>query len=172
MDVSDEHKEDQEYFAAIRQELEGGGYEALMYDLQHEDIEAFNPRVIPVTSAGLDMKLKSASGVIRWLYEMLKGGYKLETRHRLEVPIEIPVTGGELVKDVVYENYLAFCGHIDHTRPDTRSQFWKILKQANLGLSDVRASKGDRPRSVAFPLLAEARAAFERLVKQPVDWDE
>ena len=40
-------KEDFDYFGKIRQQLENGGYEALMHDLLHEDLTGFDPKVMP-----------------------------------------------------------------------------------------------------------------------------
>ena len=48
--VAERYKEDHEYFAAIQEELNAGGYEALLYDLLHEDLIGFNPRKLPSCS--------------------------------------------------------------------------------------------------------------------------
>jgi hypothetical protein len=46
--------------------------EALMYDLENENLKGFHPRVKPRSRHGFDMKLRSADSVIRWLYECLQ----------------------------------------------------------------------------------------------------
>ena len=74
LDVSDARKEDLTYFHAIREQLENGGYEALMHDLLYEDLTGFDPRVMPDNFAGFDMKLESATSIDRFIHASLKEG--------------------------------------------------------------------------------------------------
>lgn len=48
--VSEQHKEDRQYFKALQEELDNGGYEALLYDLLNEDLTGFEPRQLPSTN--------------------------------------------------------------------------------------------------------------------------
>lgn len=61
--VSEKHKEDHEYFASIQQQLNTGGYEALLYDLLNEDLTGFNPRQFPNNNEAFDIKMRSASTI-------------------------------------------------------------------------------------------------------------
>jgi len=72
LDVSDAHKEDTNYFAAIAAELDNGGLAALMKFLRDRDLSTFSVRAMPTTGFGFDMKLKSASSVYQWWYEKLR----------------------------------------------------------------------------------------------------
>jgi hypothetical protein len=48
-----------DYFKAIVDQMEHGGREAMLYDLQHADLSNFNPRQIPMTDALQDQKFRS-----------------------------------------------------------------------------------------------------------------
>jgi hypothetical protein len=63
LDISSEKKEDVEYFNAFYHQLDHGGHEALMYDLMHEDLNGFDPKIMPENYLGFDMKLQSASSI-------------------------------------------------------------------------------------------------------------
>lgn len=75
LDVSDRHKEDHDYFAAIHQQMKSGGLEALMSELRNVDITDYSPRAMPEsTGAGFDMKLRTMDSIMQWLYEVLDNG--------------------------------------------------------------------------------------------------
>jgi hypothetical protein len=170
LDVSDAQKENQEYFGPIHEELGNGGYAALLHDLQNEDLAGFNPRKMPITGAGLDMKLKSANVTVRWLYELLDAGYDLKVGKFSHLTIQI--AGESLEKDDVFEAYAHAGGD------ESRSQFFKILKQVIPEAQDVRKAanggSGTRTRQIVFPPLQVARESIERYFKQPgmIPWSE
>jgi hypothetical protein len=56
LDVSDAHRGDKPYFKAIEDQLDAGGYEALLWTLLHRDLKNFSPRTAPRTS-GLDYQI-------------------------------------------------------------------------------------------------------------------
>ncbi len=175
LDISAQHRKDEEYFRAIHEELKGGGLEALMHDLKSENLEGFNSRVIPVTGAGLDMKLKSASTPIAWLFEFLDDTYKSNCGYA-NTRIDIPAEGGSIEKNDLYDDYMAFCSH-QRTRPDVASQFFKSIKTAIPSLKDSRGkAEGGlgRPRMAVLPPLSVARREFETYLQQPgeIAWCE
>src|SRR5262249_9763877 len=57
LDVGENHLGDKPYFAAIAQELNGGGREALLYHLLHFDLTKVELRSVPKTEALLEQKL-------------------------------------------------------------------------------------------------------------------
>ncbi len=63
--VSDERCSDFEYFGAIAKELASGGYQAMLYELQHMDLTGFEIRAMPKTKALLEQKLQSPRPDIR-----------------------------------------------------------------------------------------------------------
>ena len=66
---------DQAYFASIRKELAKGGYEAMLHDLLHHDLTGFNVRQFPKTPALFEQRVRSLTGVVAWMYEMLSLGH-------------------------------------------------------------------------------------------------
>jgi Family of unknown function (DUF5906) len=73
--VSDAQQEKHEYFAAIADELNNGGYAALMYFLQQRDISKFNYRYAPITTTLIEQKNQTSRGIERYLRERLIAGY-------------------------------------------------------------------------------------------------
>ena len=43
-----------------------------MYDLLHEDLSGFDPKIMPENFAGFDMKMEGASSMDRFIYTSLK----------------------------------------------------------------------------------------------------
>lgn len=189
LDVSDARKEDHAYFAAIAQELESGGYEALMHDLMHESLEGFNPRQVPATGASFDLKLRSADLVTQWLYELLNAGYHdfasyppprvfggalVDAPKSTEVE-KVNSSGVTVETERLHDSYLSWCSVGRQARPETRPQFIKRLKQLLPSMQETRptTSRG-RLRGYALPPLQDARTKFEANFKLPgaVQWEE
>ena len=74
LDVGEAHKEDYPYFAAIDEEMNNGGREALLYHLLNFDLSKVNLREIPKTAALLDQKLSSLDAEHGWWLDMLERG--------------------------------------------------------------------------------------------------
>ncbi len=72
--VSDKHKEDVVYFSQISTELKNGGYEAILHELLDEDLSGFNPRILPFNKEAFSIKMRSASSVEKYIYEVLREG--------------------------------------------------------------------------------------------------
>jgi hypothetical protein len=74
LDVSDAHKQDHTYFAAIDHEMNNGGREALLHHLLNFDLSKVNLRAIPKTGALLEQKIASLSPEAGWLLDLLNRG--------------------------------------------------------------------------------------------------
>jgi len=168
LDVSDARKEDIPYFTAIRQQLEGGGYEALMYDLMNEDLTSFDPKIMPENFTGFDMKMESASSMDRFIYTSLKEEC---WDHRNAGPC------GEIRNrtiDQFYTHYKDWCDS-EHQSIERRDVLGKRLKKIIPGIV-VKRTPRDQSQSRApyyeFPSLQVCRASFEAFYKQaPTIWD-
>ena len=75
LSISESHKEDYAYFRAIKEQLDDGGYEALLYDLLNEDVSTFEPRIIPWSNESFKLKMISSNSCGRFIYEALSAGY-------------------------------------------------------------------------------------------------
>jgi Family of unknown function (DUF5906) len=74
LNVSTAHQQDHSYFAPIQNELNNGGYEALMYELAHRDVSKFNFREAIVTEALIDQIMRGAPLIEQWWVNILKHG--------------------------------------------------------------------------------------------------
>ena len=73
--VSAARKQDHEYFASLKADLEGGGYEALLYHLLYEiDLTDFNVRKVPQTEALRQQRDHSLPPLEAWWCELLEIG--------------------------------------------------------------------------------------------------
>jgi hypothetical protein len=72
--VSDERVGDRKYFAALKAEMDGGGIEAMMWDLLRLDLGDWHPREIYKTQALLEQKQHSLRGLDAWIEGMLQEG--------------------------------------------------------------------------------------------------
>lgn len=74
-DVGDRNREDHEYFGAIKDQLENGGHEAMLYDLLHRDLsKGPNPRRIIKTEALFEQIIRAQGPDVRYLHQILDGG--------------------------------------------------------------------------------------------------
>lgn len=152
--ISDLRKEDHQYFAAIEKQLRSGGYEALLFDLLHEDLDGFNPRAFPENIGAFDIKLRSANSAHKYIYEAL-----------VEVSFGITSTGnGGVWQDIcikdVFDDYCSWC-KANGEKNVNREIFSKDLQKLIPSIKIIRPNEeGKRPRKYKFPDLDTARAEF------------
>lgn len=72
--VSEDHIRDENYFKALRQELDNGGMEAMLHDLLKVELKDWHPRRIPQTEALQQQKLRSLDPRYEWFEDMLQNG--------------------------------------------------------------------------------------------------
>ena len=80
LDVSDERRRDIEYFKAMQDQLEAGGFEALLHYLMSYDLSEFSIQNIPQTSALHDQKINTLSSEEEWWFAKLKSGRLMENK--------------------------------------------------------------------------------------------
>jgi hypothetical protein len=74
LDVGDKHIQDKVYFGAIYEQMENGGYAAMLYDLLDLDLSDFDIRDVPDTQGLRDQKLLSMDPQTAWWFQKLKDG--------------------------------------------------------------------------------------------------
>lgn len=162
--VSDKRKEDHKYFKAIQEELEGGGYEALLHDLLGEELQGFNPRLIPHSTEAFPIKLRSADSTYRYLYEALLTG-------SFSVGGESKMVNWELIiaKALVYKDYTLWC-EINGENRLSQEIFGKTINRL---IPSVRATRSSfqekRYWSYQFSQLQDAREEFCKSFKEKVE---
>ena len=162
LSVSDKHKEDHAYFEALCDELNNGGYEALLFDLLHEDLSKFNPRQMPPNSVSFSIKLRSGPSAHLYLYEVLiDGGFSIGS----DPKDGSPVWQGQIPKDSVYEDYLNWCKKSGEGTI-SKAIFGRILKRLIISIEDIRPGGELRVRCYKLPTLRQAREDFAKAHKQ------
>lgn len=118
LDVSSEKMQDKKYFAAITQQMNRGGREALLHLLLTLDISGFEVRDIPKTGALQDQKLLSMSPEEAWWYEKLEEGRILREHDNWEQ---------EVMKISLQDDYVHFMQRIGIMRKASPTILGKFL---------------------------------------------
>jgi hypothetical protein len=170
-DVSDERANDRDYFRAIADELEQGGYGRLLYDLLNYRIDDGLLHDPPRTTALEAQAAESMSVEERWLLDLLQGG---------EIQ-GVPVEGGavEVPVGVLFNSY------VQAANPRERGYLKNPVSFSNFITERLGATKtGRRTRCgmpggpkqshvYRIPPLTEARAAYSRRGRAANQmWDE
>ncbi|MBS0620836.1 MAG: hypothetical protein JSS61_05210 [Verrucomicrobia bacterium] len=168
LDVSADRKEDFHYFGEIRSQLENGGYEALMHDLLHEDLNGFDPKVMPENFSGFDMKLESAPSIDRFIYASLKEECWDHANAGPSTELK------DLTVDKFYDHYKTWCER-EKQSIQRKEQVGKRLRAIIPGMKTRRTPREENPMRPAiymFPPLSECRISFEKFYKQnPAIWE-
>lgn len=179
LDVSDIHKEDQEYFEAIKKQMESGGREALMHHLLGVDLDGFNPRVKPKSDGtGFDMKLKSMDSVSKWLYEILDDGELQRSLFHEDVIYE--PWPSVYSKDQLHGLYMTWCKDQNIRHPEIKSSFCKALNKILSNPPSTKIGQGiqgtpryKRHNCYKLPSLEKCRQMFEQTCKEgPLIWTQ
>lgn len=180
LDVSDEHKQEKPYFAAIKKELEHGGHAAMLHELLHYDLSNFNVRDVPETQALQDQKKHSLDTTHAWWTEVLMRAYVFRSKLGLEGHF------GEwhefVTTDVLFDSYRDFAKGERH--PMSREQIGKFLtglkyksgKPAHQVVGEHMAPHGaeliyNRKPGFYLGALDDARQAFEKITGLSSEWD-
>jgi hypothetical protein len=162
--VSEQRKEDHEYFKAIQKELNNGGYEALLYDLLHEDLSDFNPRKMPENSDSFSIKIRSAESPHRYLFDVLsQGGFSIGGDFKDDIPVWHGT--GPIPKDSVFKDYVSWCEN-NGEAPTSKELFCRVIKKIIASVEDARPGGGQRVRCYKFPNLQQTREEFCKSFKE------
>lgn len=162
LNVSDARKEDHNFFSAMKEELDNGGLEALLYDLLNEDFIGFDPRKIPESFSSFGIKLRSAESAHRYLYEVLcEGGFSIGTC----MDNEVPIWQGPIPRDMVYNDYKGWCQQSSEKNL-SKELFGRIIKKVIVSVEDKRPGTRGRKRCYEFPSLWQAREDFCKAFKE------
>jgi hypothetical protein len=152
--------DDFKYFDAITDELENGGYEAMLYDLLTRDLSGFNVFTVPKTKALDDQKSESMSGEYKWWRDVLYSG----------------CLGGlfgqkwneQFANKTLYQSYLASKPY----RPLSKYNFGRFLSPMTQKDARVLNAEGEREHGKDFGSLAIARKRFDEVTKIQNEWPE
>ena len=181
LDVADNHRTDTKYFGAIADELESGGYEALLHHLMTLDISGVNLRHAPNTDALNEQKALNLSPEESWWFDKLHEGRVLA---RQEI-WETAVAKEELFHDFIYfvkqyaGNYMNKCSKHKLTKflvrilpagfPKQRTM--KVSPQPNADFN-TGLSFCTNPRCYVFPTLEECRKKWNTVAGFDTVWQD
>lgn len=172
LDAKDTEMQNKAYFAAIANQLNNGGYEALMHYLMNYEYEESILRDTPKTEALLEQKLHSLSHEEQWWLEVLQKG---------ELPMQNEWSGICGTRDIFRD----YCDHasISGTRfKSVQTRLGIFLNKMVPNIEKLTGSyqtKYDRfddemdtkkGQYYVLPSLKVCRKAFELRLGQDFDW--
>jgi hypothetical protein len=119
LDVGDKHIQDKVYFGAIYEQMENGGYAAMLHDLLDLDLSDFDIRDVPDTQGLRDQKLLSMDPQTAWWFQKLKDG-------------SLPSKNGQwgiVETNALYENYVHTVGRAGVSHKGMRTSLGIKLKK-------------------------------------------
>jgi hypothetical protein len=177
-DVGDASLQNYEYFGEMARELTAGGYGRLLHELLTFDLQPIDLRSLPTTAALFEQKIASLPPVEAWWYTCLQRGWIAGggKRDGGDIPAdeEFEVWPAEIAIDRVYRSYLYFCDQVGMRHRKSSPQLGTDLRRLVKGLRRGRATiahDGGRPYVYWLPSLGDCRAAFEALIRTPLDWE-
>lgn len=173
-DVADHCLQNHEYFASMQEELDNGGYEALLHYLLNFDTSTIDLRRIPNTAALYEQKIASLPPLEMWWHTCLQRGWivrrsyeQAETDDASEEdwPAKIEI-------EHVHSAYVKFCESIGVRHRKTSPQLGVDIRKLVPSIVRQRATVGaSRPYVYLFPSLQECRYSFEKMIGTEIDWE-
>ncbi len=173
IDVGEGHMQDHAYFAAIDEEMNNGGREALLDFLLRFDLKSVNLRAIPKTGALLEQKIASLSPEKGWWLDVLTRG---------ELPWGCEGGTDSCPTSRLIDQYVRHASRHGARRRAIETQIGMFLSKYVPGL---RKSEGSFKRWTnsrqmidvqgsiyTFPSLQECRATFSKKIQQEIKWGE
>jgi hypothetical protein len=72
--VSEDRRQDKDWFAPLYEQLENGGYAAMLHELLHRELGDWHPRQVPMTGALRDQQVRNLEPLDAWLVGLLDSG--------------------------------------------------------------------------------------------------
>ena len=168
LEASEAQKENKAYFAALSRQMKAGGLEALLYELQHEDLGGFDVRTKPHSGHGFDMKMRSAQPMVRWWYERLYEGTLACPEDDLAEP---GMWDHRPNKDKLHKNFLAYC-KVHNQRTIEKVPFGKYLRKLLPGYEIGETKNKNGHWCHILPMLQACREEFQEYSKSgPEIWE-
>jgi hypothetical protein len=162
LDVADSERQNDSYFAPLREELAAGGLAAMLSDLLARPIDEHALRHPPSTSAKRSVMVQSLKPIERWWFEKLKEG----------APDDWPE---KITKADLHNDYLQFLDKHrcdGRTRRASETELGQFLRKHVPNLTEQRSLvAGHRERFWGIPSLDACRAAWVATCHWPEDYD-
>ncbi len=160
LDMADDHMQDNAYFKAIRDELEGGGFENLLHFLRTYDLSDFEVRKAPKTQALRDQQAESLRGFEAYVFDLLWSGEEPEGT------VEHP-NGGRFALTTPMQK--SATDWLKANIRITSNKIQAVLEKKLGATKDVDWSRGKNGLNGYYWDVAALRAAWNKSMF-PVDW--
>jgi hypothetical protein len=182
LDVEEARRQDDTYFAPLREELKNGGLAAMLHDLLAHKVDEYALRHPLSTEAKRDVMTQSLTAIQRWWYEKLvTGSLKVTVTNTTDEGKETTTTidgwDGSVPKAALHDDYLAFLDrHRDtRTRRSTETELGMFLRKYTPMRSQRRlpgTGESTKARYVwDVPSLEECRASWAKACGWPEDYE-
>jgi phage/plasmid-associated DNA primase len=122
--VSEHRIGDREYFTALYREIDGGGLEAMLFELLHRDLSNFDPRAVPLTEPLAIQKLHSLDTLHRWWMTCLERGFIWHSRFGVRLFQE---WWEFATTELLTQSYLQWCDHNRLYQRQTRQELGEFM---------------------------------------------
>lgn len=164
-EVSEEKKQNDLYFEALRAELRDGGWEAMLYDMLAYPVDEKMLRTPLMTAAKSDITTHSLKNIERWWLEILESGIIKEDGWVDSI----------LKRDLhaLYIEFLEKYHKVSRERRSTETEMGMFLKKFTPVVQQMTVN-GRIERVVWIPSLIECRQAWVRLFgwSASYGWDQ
>lgn len=163
IDVGNGNQQDEDFFVAILNQLDSGGYGALLYDLLNFDLSKTNIRLLPKTGALDQQKESSMKPIDEYWYTCLQQGNSLLMSR----------TGWlDTVKTAdLHDDCIEYLNKMGHRRVPHLNAFFRRLREVAPSEHFQRKLIGpDRQSATTLPPLNVARMHFDRITRTNHDW--
>lgn len=184
LEVDDSRIGDAAWFNELWEEMENGGYEALLWDMTRRDLSGFNVRKVPETMGLQRQKELTLDVDMQWWASVLHRGYLMQNViprvwHEVAEKGEVLNSYEEFIKHRMVRhplNFITMGRFMARLKFDTaRMTIPKGCAGANTGVpgvgSDANGASRERPWGYRLGTLSEARRAFGTLTKMRIEWE-
>jgi hypothetical protein len=166
LEIGEVHMQDKAYFAAIDEQMDNGGREALLDHLMRFDMKSVDLRTIPKTTALLDQKISTLNPMQGWWLDTLMRGDLPGL-----LPDESPEGCSTCFVSSIFDLYLNHAQKQGVRRRSLEVQIGIFLHKLVPGLRGrERVTEDSRDYVYDFPPLATCRKAFAESLQQDIKW--
>lgn len=161
--VSEEKKNDRDYWTALTDEINNGGLEAFAYELVHTDITRFQVRAKPDTGELLKQKLASLDPIPQWWADRLMEGAQISSSSTWLEWVSTSLLHQDFYNAVKSNSWR---GRL----PSMREFVEKLRSFCPDIVGSQQGPKNSRKRGFTFPDLNRARELFEAKIGGKLHW--
>ncbi|EKO40434.1 MAG: putative ATPase, partial [Solidesulfovibrio magneticus str. Maddingley MBC34] len=160
LELSNIHKQDHQYFEDMIKQMENGGYEKMLYDLQNYDINCVNLRNVPKTAYLFDQLLGAwhDKPIQKFIFEYLTENVDL-----------IEENNHEIKTSALYDRFIDWVS-TNKTKVVDKSNFQKTF---NKYIGSKLITKGsNKEKFTILPSLDEGRKHFQNAIGMDIPWND